>query len=156
MNITEQGPKLRNEDIYSFEVDNDVSLPKDYHAFLSKYNGGIPYPNAFVALSGAQVAVSRFFSLKAVNLFDDLAFKCWSHAWAHAKKQGVLQIGYDIGGQEIMLHTRGENQGRIYLVIDNDAHLCANSFEDFMTKLDKRDGIVLDESSALMDRIFNP
>ena len=154
MKITEFERRLSDEDIAAFESKNNISLPTQYREFLLQYNGGTPYPNCCKTESGVDVVVSRFLSIDAASNIDDLDIRCWGSAWPADASSGMIQIGYDIGMQEIMLGVWGARRDEIYLIVGNNAHLCAKSFNEFISKLESRHGFLQDDSSAILDRIF--
>ena len=154
MKITDEGSQLSIEDVAAFEARHNILLPEEYREFLLRNNGGVPYPNSCKTISGADVVVARFLSIHAASNIDNLDQRCWSSAWPSDDNLKMIQIGYDIGAQELMLGVQGTHQNEVYLVIGNDAHLCARSFDDFLSKLENREGIPRDDSSELLDRIF--
>lgn len=154
MKITDSEKHLSEENVAAFESRNGILLPEEYRDFLLRYNGGVPYPNYCRTESGVDVVVARFLSIGAANNVDDLDARCWSSAWPTDASSRMIQIGYDIGLQEIMLGVWGTYKDQVYIVIGNDGHLCARSFNVFIEMLENHHGCPVDESSAILDRIF--
>lgn len=154
MKITDSGPFVTVDAIKSFEAKIKIKLPHDYREFLIKHNGGCPYPSSFKVDDGLKVSVSRLLSLGGTRSFDSLDDQYESDAWKDALRHGVIKIGYDPGGQEIMLATSGDIAGSVYLIVENDAHLLASSFAEFMQKMEGGDGIEPDAYDELMQRVL--
>jgi|GEM_PF-3141334 hypothetical protein len=155
MNISDPTPATNPARISEFEVRHDLKLPDDYRAFLLGQNGGYPYPKSYAADSGVEICVSRLLSLDADAYYNDLDKTRDAACWTGKDEHGIIQIAYDVGGQIILLATKGSLAGTVYLIIEEQAYLVAESFTDFLTKLDSRYGFdPSSEDELMMDRIF--
>ncbi|GAA5134377.1 hypothetical protein GCM10023213_05970 [Prosthecobacter algae] len=153
MNVYSPGPITKPERITEFEKSIGLELPEDYRAFLIKHNGGCPCPSSFETESGIVVSVTRLLSLGAPLSFDRLETNYKSNAWSEGFVNGIIKIGYDPGGQELMMATSGTIKGSIYLIIDNDAHLAAKSFTEFMRRLEEQSGAEPNAYDQLLKRL---
>lgn len=98
-------------------------LPADYTAFLTRYDGGFPYPNVFDEVTpdavrrsvDRQAFCDRLFSLENVE----------SHAkgeiFGSAVPEGFLLIGEDPGGLIFLLSLRPNDFGGVFLWQANSA-----------------------------------
>lgn len=153
MKFDESGPKISTELLDEFEKKHRIALPEDYKNFLVSINGGIPYPASFKGETGIEISIPHLFSLKAKSRFNDLDVRCKSSYWEGSYEQGIIQIGYDLGNQEIMLETKGPNRGNVYLLVNAESHLMARSFSEFLERLEKQVGVERNAYDELMDRI---
>jgi SMI1 / KNR4 family (SUKH-1) len=121
--LIESKSKLTEEEIKSFENYVGDPLPRDYVEFLLQNNGGrATVPNYCEAQTGAQVGVFNFFSLSEMAGATDPGI-------------GVVQIGRDIGNQEICLALRGAFTGQVFVIINKNPHPIASTFTAFIEGL---------------------
>lgn len=153
MKFDDCGPIVSPHFLAEFEQKHHIELPEDYKYFLLSLNGGIPYPNSFKGETGVVICVHHLFSLQAKSRFHDLDMRCESSCWEGSYEKGIIQIGYDMGNQEIMMETSPPNKGNIYLLVNEEAHLVAASFSEFLEKLEQRIGVERDAYDELMDRL---
>lgn len=138
--IKNPGEALSLADIERFELKHDVRLTDDHRAFLLAFNGGAPYPNAFRTASGVEVVISRILSLYYHPL-GSLDGACSESEWKQALKQGIVRVADDLAGQPIVMLTKGEDQGAVYILIDGQLYLIAASFTDLLHKAAQMEGI---------------
>ncbi len=142
MFIEDPGSPITELDISRFEKIHHVKLPDEHRAFLLKFNGGSPYPNAFDASSGVGVVISRIFSLFD-HVLGDLDGSCSEPDWKNNLKNGYIQIADDLGGQQIILSTKGKDAGAVYIIIDDELYFIAKSFNDLLRQAESSVGVEL-------------
>lgn len=130
-----------------------LRLPAEYRDFMTRHDGGRPYPNMF----RHRAMDDQGFPNPSEHFVDPLYE--WSHVVEWSKElgnrlpPGVLAIGADPGLIEIVLSLRAEDHGAVYSWVRNWAvwgseenrYLCpqAPSFAAFMASLfddDERSG----------------
>ncbi|MEQ1749866.1 MAG: SMI1/KNR4 family protein [Prosthecobacter sp.] len=136
MNIWDQSTPISEQRIVEFEQRHDLKLPEDYRAFLLKHNGGIVYPKSYAAESGVEICTSRLLSIDHENYYDNLDKVRDAAYWNGKQDHGLVQIAYDAGGQTIFMATKGDLAQTVYLVVDEQPYLVAESFSDFILKMD--------------------
>lgn len=107
------GRPVTDEDINAFEAEEGVKLPEDYRAFLKKWNGGRPVPDAFVIpdrRGGSLFDV--LFRLGSEKKVSDLREQ--AHQWHKRLPVSLMPIGADAGGSIIALGVHGEHYGKVY------------------------------------------
>lgn len=113
-----------------------VRLPEDYRAFLTQHNGGSPEPCEFFVPGYGQTLVNELYGLG----FDDhrsldRAIESRVNLFA---RTSTIPIGYDPGGNEILMGVAPQNYGTVYFFIhDQEAEIVevAPSFAKFMEGL---------------------
>jgi hypothetical protein len=109
------GKPATEEQIAEFEKIEGVTLPPDYRAFLKTYNGGRPIPDAFRFGDKPGSLLNSFFELgEGKGETHDLQTQCDRH---HRRiPHTLMPIGYDAGGNIILLGVYGEHYGRVYFL----------------------------------------
>lgn len=134
-------------DIARWERDTGLKLPHGYLRFMRAFNGGRVYPRLF----RYQVPPDRYPSTEPVTQVDP--FYSWDDAQAHWRGEvygrgnppGMLFIGCDPGGLEILMSLRPVDRGHIYTWphstniwgTDNNTEIWhqADTFEAFLESL---------------------
>lgn len=140
MFIENPGLPITENDIQQFEQKHQVRLTGEHKTFLLKFNGGSPYPNSYLAESGVEVVVSRIFSLFDHDL-GDLDSLCSEPRWRKALKDGYVEFADDLGGQRIIISTKGDNKGSVFISIDDELYFIAGSFNDFLNRAENMVGL---------------
>lgn len=138
--IKNPGEALTLTDIEKFELKHGVQLTDDHRAFLLEFNGGSPYPNSFRATSGVEVVISRILSLY-YHALGSLDGACSESGWKQALKQGIVRVADDSAGQPIVILTKGDNRGQVYILVNGHLYLIAASFTDLLHKAAVMEGI---------------
>lgn len=131
--------------ISSWEHAKGLRLPDDYRGFMTRYNGGRPYPNMFrhTALD------TQGFENPSEHVLDPLYgwdhVVTWSNELGNRLPPESLAIGVDPGLLEIVLSLRMRDYGAIYSWVRNwgvweseeNSYLClqAPSFAAFIASL---------------------
>lgn len=129
--------------IRRFEVNHSIQFPADYRRFLLECNGGKPFPNAFLAQGGdVEITVSWFYSLEDRDGMIGSLASLWNEPrWINAIHEGYLPIADDTGNQPIIMKINGPSIGSIVIEIDGELFFAAASFEEFLRRLERRDGL---------------
>lgn len=137
-----------------FERTLGVALPPAYRAFLIRFDGGRPYPNTFRPTPGglgavwstAERYVDAFYSLAEVEAYAQ------GNVYDGGQPPGMLCIGGDSGGLEILLSLRPQDIGTIHLWMGSTSlwgtdgndegalHVQAPDFAVFLSSLTDPDG----------------
>lgn len=114
---THSGPfGLAPSRIAEWETETGLALPAGYRAFLSKVDGGYPYPNVlFNALPvEAYPDAAEGIFLSAIFAFDQV-LKHWNReVYGDATPPEMLLIGNDPGGLQFLLSLRGDDHGKVF------------------------------------------
>lgn len=102
--------------ISSWEAETGTALPEDYKQFLRRVDGGYPYPNTFFP----DLPKDRFFAY-AEGAFLSVLYD-WESVQRHWRGEvfgagtppGMLIVGNEPGGLEILLSARPQDRGRVY------------------------------------------
>jgi len=140
-------------DIARWEQETGLALPDSYRRFMLAFNGGRVYPRLF----RHNVPPERYPSTEPVTQVNP--FYDWARVEAHWRGEiygkgnppGMLLIGCDPGGLEVLLSVRSEDRGQISCWphttnlwgTDGNDHVWhqAPSFEAFLDSLfDREDG----------------
>ena len=71
MEIINTNPKIFENQIIEFEIQNNIKVPKKYKEFLLKWNGGLVEPNLFyISESQGISALNTFFGIG--EMYDNL------------------------------------------------------------------------------------
>ena len=135
-----------SEAISAWEGAAGVALPADYRRFMTRYNGGYPYPNMFLhtALTpGAGCANPAEHFCDPLYTWERTL--TWSAELGDRLPPGCLSIGSDPGLIEIVLSRHPEDFGAVYSWLRNhgiwgsaeNSYICpqAPSFAGFLAGL---------------------
>jgi SMI1 / KNR4 family (SUKH-1) len=103
--------------LVAFERALGTTLPAVYRAFLIRFDGGRPYPNTFQptlacagsVLSSTECYVDAFYSLAEVEAYTR------GEVYGQGQPPGMLSIGGDSGGLELLLSLRPQDIGTIHM-----------------------------------------
>jgi len=118
-----------------------VRLPPAYRVFVLAHNGGYPEPAAFFRqdpLGGADVAgvINELYELDELHRMLGI--------YVGRIPDGLLPIGDDLDGNQLLVGLDGRNAGRVYLWTHADEHrpptygnvwFVADSFDRFLAGL---------------------
>ena len=135
--------------VEAFAVSVDAQLPSDYEAFLTRHDGGFPYPNLFDQVTPDTVRWSVERQAICDRLFglENVASHAKGDIFGNATPTGFLLIGEDPGGLVFLLSLRAEDFGAVFLwqsngalwgsAENNENHIFqqAVSFSDFLDSL---------------------
>lgn len=134
-------PKIRDEDIVTFELRHNVKFPADYREFMLEYNGGNFTGNYFQSPSGIEFVIQKIYSLGEGG-HRDLNVHYMQDDCPKAYANGIIVIGRDVGGGCLLLAMRGKESGTIYYLDDEELLRpssgyvkIAESFSEFMDGL---------------------
>lgn len=110
-------PADQHKRVAAFAAGFPNGLPPDYAAFLTRYDGGFPYPNVLddarpLEIRGfpdTQRFCDRLYGLAAVQEFEA------GHIYGEGKPAEFLLIGEDPGGLVFLLSTRAADLGAVYI-----------------------------------------
>ncbi len=112
--MEECGPPITSADIESVESRIGIRLPADYKAFLLKYNGGRPTPNAF-PIEG--LANNPFGGIQVFFGIDDPIDSCNLDSnyeiVSGSLPTNLLAIACNGGGDLICLSLYGDDAGAV-------------------------------------------
>ncbi|MFK4808666.1 SMI1/KNR4 family protein [Devosia sp. ZW T5_3] len=133
--------------IEAWERRTGLQLPSDYKSFMLKFNGGRVYPNMF----NYAVPLERYPSTEPETFLDPLydweyVEKIWSgEEFGEGCPPGMLDIGSNPGGLEVLLSVSGDTYGQIFNWLrstnkwgtdgNDEVWLQAPSFRAFMDNL---------------------
>lgn len=131
--------------IAAWEQQSGLKLPDDYRVFMLRYNGGKPYPLAFMHTARDADGFENP-SEHYLDPFHDWArVVSWSNELGNRLPPRSLSIGADPGLIEIVLSLREEDFGAVYSWVrnrgvwgsDDNNYLCAQapSFRAFVESL---------------------
>jgi hypothetical protein len=139
------GPQLNEDDIRNFEKEAGVSLPPPYKAFLLKYDGGQPSPDAF-PIEGMPKnpygIIQMFFGIR-----NDL--ECYTLKWIYDvfktdTPRNLFPIACTPSDDSICLSLSGQDAGSVLFwdyyaphspsTYDN-VYKIAGSFDEFIQSL---------------------
>ena len=154
--LTQNGPRVTDEDVRQFERTIDHELPPDYRAFLLEVNGGYaPSSHCMVRLRKDRTSINSFYSLNTSDDVGDLASAQLYPPYPlnNLPKDGIA-IGYDDTGSRIVLIFAGPHRGEVWFLDtlnpDDDADVhgdwfrrsdvlrLAGSFREFVDSLGPR------------------
>jgi hypothetical protein len=135
--------------ITDFATNIGGQLPVDYLTFLTRYDGGFPYPNVFDEVTPDAVRRSVDRQAFCDRLFDleNVAAHSRGETFGKAVPTGFLLIGEDPGGLIFLLSLRPDDFGALFLwqansapwgsAENNETHIFqqASSFSDFLDSL---------------------
>lgn len=139
--IHDSRERVGTREVARAEQDLGVRLPAAYRAFVLAHNGGYPEPAAFFRhdpLGGAAVtgAVNELYEVDELRRMLGL--------YLGRIPDGLLPIGDDLDGNQLLLGLDGRNAGRVYLWTHADEHrpptfgnvwFIADSFDRFLRDL---------------------
>ncbi len=141
--LDSNNPPSDSNKINIFEQEHGISLPADYRAFLRLHNGGKPLPDVVTIPDCSQKAIIDHF-LGLGRESEDL--EDWMNELREDMPQGFIPIGFDPGGNAILLDL---SDGVIYYwdsarffdasTDDENTYWVANSFEDLIKSLKSED-----------------
>ena len=99
--------------VAAFEREFGLSLPDGYKRFLMTTNGGRPVPDALRVPEwpGEGTCIHYFFGLHQ-DEHNNLA--SWTTELTDRLRKGCIPVGVDMGGNFLVLATRGGRRGSIY------------------------------------------
>lgn len=129
MTLIFTGQPITDADLARLEAKAGARLPDDYRAFMLAYNGGRPqfegHPHAYGdfdigwlgpvrGYGGDKGLVGDLFSI-AMSQWNknDLSDFNVFHLWGEEQEPRVVSIGYDPGGNPILLALSGKLKGKI-------------------------------------------
>ncbi|WP_074882399.1 SMI1/KNR4 family protein [Pseudovibrio axinellae] len=131
--------------ISKWELETDIKLPKDYRAFMVKYNGGRPYPCLFkhnVPKELWQMDDDDTVLLGSIYDWKYALERCGDRLEFDEIPAKSIIIGTDPGGTELGLSMEENSFGKVYLIYfavgpeDDEpvmrTSLLANSFREFV------------------------
>jgi hypothetical protein len=148
--MDERGPVVDEARVASFERVLGVPLPDDYRSFVLSTNGGS------LSASNAHFVGPRSFIVHCLSSLDDPdegSRLNASHEYAaDFPSDDLLEIGYDQGGNRVLLVVRGDHRGEVWFqrVTDGrpegsnprvlwhdrrDMKKLADSFDEFLGRL---------------------
>lgn len=129
MTLIFTGPPIGEADLARLEAKTQACLPDDYRAFMLAYNGGRPqfvgHPHAYgdfhihwlgpvKGYGGDRGLVGDLFSIATSEWSqDDLSDFNLFHLWGESAEPRVVSIGYDPGGNPILMALDGALAGKI-------------------------------------------
>lgn len=106
---------VKEEDIISFEKENNLLLPSEYRDFLLKNNGGTPEVHSIITLPKKGYVLNFFFGIFPSNIVIDDSItwhmKIYSNRYP---SEFMLPIASAGGGDLILLGLKGIYQSKIY------------------------------------------
>ena len=140
------GPPLSEDDIQSFEKEAGVSLPGSYKAFLLKYDGGQPSPDAFPIEGMPKNPYGIIQVLFGIHCDREEAYTLKSNynIFRQDTPRNLFPIGCTPNGDSICLSLSGQDAGSVLFwdyyaphspsTYDN-VYKIANSFDEFIQGL---------------------
>jgi hypothetical protein len=133
MTLKNSGKQLTAEIIRMFEQQFNVTLPKEYTAFLKETNGGMPEEDLVFAFFDEVTerlnhsVIQNFFVLYTEENYeaDNLKNNCIQLWDEMALGYDMLPFGQDPGGDYLCLSLCGDDCGSVYL--------CNHEYEDSET-----------------------
>ncbi len=138
-------PALSPSDIDGLEKRMKIRLPKEYRAWLLKYNGGQPVPGNFsLGLGGNSEGVAWFFAIHEgeFNNFE-LEYKFWKIMTKRVPGD-LVPVATDGSGNLICLSFGSADEGKVYFWDHEretdppsyaNCQVVAESFNDFVNML---------------------
>jgi hypothetical protein len=150
--VTDTLGPLDPEAIREAERQIGVPLPQAYKQFLLKYNGGRPEPAAFrITWSGQEWAddwsVDTVHMLLGLRPGDEADFLTDFESYQGRIPNDTVPIGYDPGGNLLLLGVRGRNTGKVFFWMQDyeveegqtpdysNVGFVASSFSEFLDSL---------------------
>ncbi len=132
------------EKLKLFELDNKLSLPPDYRAYLIKHNGGKPCPNHFkIPFSEGDISrIHHCYGLHSGPTYLRLDYSY--QTYLHRIPMHLLPIADDPFGNLILIGTAGNVLGKVYFwehELENETcsfapmKLLSDTFGDFLISL---------------------
>jgi hypothetical protein len=142
------GPVPDNE-IADFEAELRFVLPADYRHFLAQYGGGEPMPSSFSMAEIDDDSMVQTFYFATSNRREYASLRNMVKVFSDVFPDGLLPIGRDPGGNQIVLELSGAHTGRVLFWnhegdrVDNieqsiglgDLTVLSPSFDDFVGTL---------------------
>ncbi len=115
LTIENPGPPIDAADLKHFEIIVGADLPHDYNAFLLKYNGGKPVPDA-ISVGGHDESIQVFYGLRRPIESSrlDWNLKILSNR-IEQLGGGYLPIACDSFGNDFLISLRDIDKGAVYL-----------------------------------------
>ena len=129
---------LTSEEIGKIEEHLGTELPETYKTFLLEIGGGgLPgFPKIQESHGESQPTIDRFFGAECEKdywLLQNISDWNYHHP---DLSQNVIPIGEDVLGNPTCLGIKGEERGKVYFYDGNEPYLVADSFEDFLNRLE--------------------
>lgn len=134
-------PQLSEGDVEQLEAELRLIFPPAYRAFLLRYNGGYPNPNAFERESnnrkGRQLSmVADFFGIEDLRLYREMLID--------RMPENLMPVACDSGGNMIVVSVAGKDVGHVYFWDHNreteppsysNVYKAAPDFQSFLESL---------------------
>lgn len=105
----------KEEDITSFEKENNLLLPSEYKDFLLKNNGGIPEIHSIITSPEKGYVLNFFFGMFPHNMIIDSSIIWNMEIYSNRyPSEFMLPIASAGGGDLILLGLKGIYQSKIY------------------------------------------
>jgi hypothetical protein len=117
-NMLFEGDPLTPSRVAEVEARLGVSLPADYVRFLLSHNGGRPEPDDFPVSTTAGSLVGNLYKITDASTREKRISDLVHQNLKKREKlpSGFLEIGYDMGGNGLLLGVSGENAGQLYFL----------------------------------------
>jgi hypothetical protein len=134
LNVKSKGVLPSIQTIVDFENQNRINLPFDYKWFLLTQN-----PISVIESDILDYEVNCFYPIGCTDSSLEETFAILNHFF----ESRFVPFAYDSGGwQFVICIEKGENYGKVYFCrmdeeLDKALTLLANSFDDFINKLEE-------------------
>ena len=100
-------------DVAGVEKRLGVTFPAEYRQFLLITNGGCPEPNVFAVPDRGDAMVGVLYGIRGKSFSCDLEYEFENATMWRPLPPGIITVGSDPGGNQLLLETLGRHAGRL-------------------------------------------